>query len=212
MNRLSLIRLPIPLGIALTLLAGCHAEVKERGRTLFLPAPLEDEWTRWMIGEWEGAGESEAGAGLGVVRIEPALNGQFLFATGTARVTEMTPEQVQYLRDQMHASDEEIERFKSSPYTSLEIFTIDQQTGDVLAYMFDSLRCIATGRGRREGNKETIEWQYITGHKCTRITERLGDDRMAVIQRTTMPDGSILTEKGESIRRKPVPCRRTHGE
>ena len=191
------------VSIGMAIVSGCQANVQKKGHTMFLPPPLEDEWTKWLIGEWEGAGESEAGTGFGVVRIEPALNGQFIFATGTARVTEITPEQVQYLRDQMHASDAEIERFKTSPYTSLEIFTIDQETGDVLAYMFDSLRCIATGRGKRQGDRETIEWMYITGHKCTRVTERLGDDRMAVIQKTIMPDGSIFTEKGESVRRKP---------
>jgi hypothetical protein len=191
-------------GMIAILLTGCQEAAKKTGRTMFCPPPLKDEWSRWLVGEWEGVGGSEAGSGTGIVRIEPALNGQFLFCFGTARITEMTPEQAQYLKDQMHASDEEIERVKRTPYTSLDVYTIDQETGEVVAFMFDSLRCIATGRGTREGNTQTIEWRYATGHQCTSVTERLGEDRMAILQKTRMPDSSVFTEKGESIRRKPL--------
>lgn len=103
----------------------------------------------------------------------------------------------------MHASGEEIERFKRDGYTSLQLFTIDQVTGEVIGYLFDSLRCIATGRGKREGNREIMVWEWANGHKSTRITEKVGADRMRVIQRTSMPDGSVMEETGESVRRKP---------
>jgi hypothetical protein len=169
---------------------------------MFLPPPLADDWSKWIVGEWEGSGESETGQGKGIERIEFALNGQFLVCRGQARITEISPEQADYLKKNMHASDEEIERFKREGYQSLQLFTIDQTTGDVIGYLFDSLRCMATGRGKREGNREIMEWEWATGHKSTRITERLGDDKMVVIQRTPMPDGSVMEEKGESSRRK----------
>ncbi len=102
----------------------------------------------------------------------------------------------------MHATDDEIARFKRDGYQALEIYTVDQTTGETVGYLFDSLRCIATGRGRREGNRQTMDWVWATGHKSTRITEKLGEDRMAVVERTAMPDGSVMEEKGESIRRK----------
>jgi len=51
-----------------------------------------------------------------------------------------------------------------------------------------------------------MEWQWATGHKSTRITERVSEDRMRVIQRTPMPDGSVMEEKGESVRRKQPPA------
>jgi hypothetical protein len=120
---------------------------------MFLPPPLTDDWCKWIVGEWEGAGESNAGKGRGTVRFELALSGQFLVCRGEAELTELSPE---YLKKHMQASDEEIERFQSSGYQSLEIYTIDQKTGEVIGFLFDNLRCIATGRGKREGYKLTF--------------------------------------------------------
>ena len=177
----------------------------ENKRPEFFPQPLSDDWSQWIVGQWEGAGESDTGQGKGVERIEFALNGQFLICRGEAQITEITPEQADYLKKNMQASDEEIARFKRSGYQSLQLFTMDQTTGEVIGYLFDSLRCIAAGRGKREGNREIMDWEWATGHKSTRITERLSEDRMRVIQRTPMPDGSVMEEKGESIRRKPPP-------
>jgi len=35
-----------------------------------------------------------------------------------------------------------------------------------IGYFFDSLRCIAEGRGIRQGNKEIMEWEWSgTGHR-----------------------------------------------
>lgn len=113
------------------------------------------DWSKWIVGEWEGSGESDTGQGQGIERIEFALNGQFLICRGEAAITEISPEQSNYLKKNMHASDEEI-----------------------------------------------MEWEWATGHKSTRITERVSDDKMVVIQRTSMPDGGVMEEKGESLRRK----------
>ena len=177
----------------------------EAKRPMFNPQPLSDDWSRWIVGEWEGSGESDTGQGTGVERIEFALHGQFLICRGEATITEISPEHAHYLKKNMHASDEEIERFKRTGYQSLQLFTVDQTTGEIIGYLFDSLRCIAQGRGKREGNREIMEWEWATGHKSTRITEKLSEDRMAVIQRTPMPDGGVMEEKGVSIRRKPRP-------
>lgn len=171
----------------------------------FNPQPLSDAWSNWILGEWEGSGESDTGQGSGVERIEFALHGQFLICRGAATITEITPEHADYLKRNMHASDEEIERFQRTGYQSLQLFTIDPATGEVRGYLFDSLRCMATGRGWREGNREIMEWEWATGHKSTRITEKLSEDRMRVIQRTPMPDGSVMEEHGESVRRKEPP-------
>jgi hypothetical protein len=63
-------------------------------------------------------------------------------------------------------------------------------------------RCIARGRGKREGNRETIDWQWSSGHKSTRITEKVSDDKCVVIERTRMPDGSVMEDRGEMTRCK----------
>ncbi len=197
---------PLAAAVSIALCSSCSTAMKTTGEpppAAFLPHPLDDGWTRWLVGEWEGAGASDTGTGTGTERIELALGGQFLISHGEARITRITPEQAEYLRKNMHASREEIERFNRAGYQSLQLFTIDQRTGDVIGYLFDSLRCIATGRGRREGNIETMDWHWSNGRTSTRVTERLSDDRMRVIQRTPMPDGSVMEEMGESIRREP---------
>jgi len=102
----------------------------------------------------------------------------------------------------MNATEEEIERFVRLPYQALEIYTIDQRTGEVVGYLFDSLRCMAQGRGKLEGNRETVQWEWSNGHKSTRVTEKAGHNKAVVIQRTPMRDGSVMEEKGEMTRRK----------
>ena len=167
---------------------------------MFLPPPLTDDWSRWIVGEWEGAGQSDSGKGRATARFELALGGQFLFCHGQAQITELNPE---YLKKHMGASEAEIERFQRSGYQALEIYTTDQKTGEVVAFLFDNLRCLATGRGKREGCRETVEWEWRTGHKSTRITERVSDDQLIAIERTINSDGSVMEDKGEMIRRKP---------
>jgi hypothetical protein len=199
MKRLSLSLLVLAALITLPLISQEQDTGKGVKRPMFLPKPLDDDWTRWIIGQWEGSGDSTAGKGKGKSKIELGLNGQFLIFSGEAEITEINAE---YLKKNMQASDEEIERFKKSPYKAMEIYSVDQKTGEVVGYLFDSLRCMAQGRGKREANKETVEWQWTNGQKSTRITEKISDDKMAVIEKTPMPDGSIMEDKGEMTRCK----------
>jgi hypothetical protein len=166
---------------------------------MFFPPPLADDWTKWIIGEWEGVGQGSAGQGRGGVRFELALGGQFLICHGEAEITSLDPE---YLKKQMHATDAEVERFKRSGYQTLEIYTTDQQAGQVIGFVFDSLRCVATGRGKRDGNKESMEWEWRTGQRSWRITEKVNEDKMLITERTPNADGSLMEDRGEMVRRK----------
>jgi len=197
----SLLLLTVATGIGLALPAMSQKTdaSKEAKRSMFLPAPLTDDWTKWIVGEWEGAAESDSGKGRARARFETTLGGQFLIQRGQAEITDLNPE---YLKKHMHASDEEIERFKRSGYESLEIYTIDQKTGEVIGFLFDNLRCMAKGRGKREGFKEIIDWEWSSGHKSTRITERVSDDKLVGIERTRNADGSIMEDKGVMTRSK----------
>jgi len=168
-------------------------------RVMFFPPPLADDWTKWIVGGWEGAGTSDAGKGRGVGRFELVLGGQFLICRGEAEITGLDPD---YLRKHMHATDAEIERFRRAGYQQLEVYTIDQKTGEVIGFLFDSLRCVATGRGRREGHREIMNWEWRTGHKSTRVTERVSADKMRVVERTPNPDGSVVEDKSEMTRIK----------
>jgi hypothetical protein len=69
----------------------------QRRKTVFNPLPLDNEWTRLIVGQWMGTGESDAGSGRGSTRVELALNGQFLMFSGEAEVTSISAEQRQYL-------------------------------------------------------------------------------------------------------------------
>lgn len=160
---------------------------------LFSPPPLAGDWTDWIIGEWEGSGEGSAGKGRGRTRFELALGGQFLIGHGEAEITGLDRE---YLKQHMNATDEEIEHFRRSGYQVLEIYTLDPKTGEVIAYLFDSLRCLASGRGHRDGGREIVLWEWRTGQKSTRITERMSADEMRIVERTPNPDGSVMEDKG----------------
>jgi hypothetical protein len=110
------------------------------------------------------------GRGITGFTIELALNGQFLIWKPSSETGEMTDGEKKQMKEALkkttNVSDEELERFVSMPYKSLLIQTIDPKTGERIGYLFDSLRCIARGTGRLEGNKEIMEWEWsATGHR-----------------------------------------------
>jgi len=198
-------------------ISSCQSQEKQmsedRNSYRFNPRPLNDDWSKWLVGEWESSGESEAGSGGGMTSVELALNGQFLIMKGEGETGEMTPEHIKYIKETLHASDEEIERFRSSAFKELQIHTIDSKTGEVVGYLFDSLRCIAEGRGRREGNKEIMEWKWkCSGQESSsvRITEKVSNDKFIITEKYTLLDGNKMEDRGVMTRRKKTTC--TQGE
>jgi hypothetical protein len=204
MKKLSVVSLLIAVIITSCTVNQEKEVAKESRPSAFLPKPVDDDWSKWLVGKWEGSGESDAGKGKGWVQIELGLNGQFLIMKGEAQITEITGEQKQYLKETLHASDEDIERFQSSTFKSLEIHTIDPKTGETIGYLFDSLRCIAKGRGKREGNKEIMEWKWSGSGQGTsiRIKEKVSDNKLVITEKYTLPDGSTMEDKGEMTRKK----------
>ncbi len=189
------------------IIASCQAKeakMTANNSTAFLPNPIEDDWSKWLVGTWEGSGESEAGKGKARIQIELGLNGQFLIMKGEADILEISAEQKKYLKETLHATDDEIKRFQSSSFKSLEVHTIDPKTGEIVGYMFDSLRCIATGRGKREGDKEIMNWEWFGTGKGTsiRTTEKVSEDKLIATEKYTIPDGSTMEDKGEMTRKK----------
>jgi hypothetical protein len=173
---------------------------KESGASSFQPKPLEDEWFKWLVGEWEGSVESDVGTGKIRMKIELGLNGQFLIMKTESEITEITDEQRQYLRETLHASDEDIERYRNSTFKELQTHTIDFKTGERIGYLFDSMRCIAEGRGRRQGNKEIIEWKWSVaaqGATSVSIIERINDNKFTYNHKYTLPNGNKMEGKGE---------------
>ncbi|MHC4176151.1 MAG: hypothetical protein ACYSWU_01515, partial [Planctomycetota bacterium] len=103
------------------------------------------------------------------------------------------------------ASDEELERFQRSTFKELQTRTIDPRTGEVVGYLFDSMRCVATGRGRREGNKETMEWKwsvFAQGATSVRIIERINDNKFTLNHKFTLPNGKKMEDNSVFTRKK----------
>lgn len=199
----------IILLVVMISMTSCSIKEKEMAKeskpSAFQPEPLDDDWSKSLIGKWEGSGESSVGKAKGRTKIELGLNGQFLIMKREAKTIEITPEQEQYLKETMHASDEDIAKFKGSTFRNMEVYTIDPKTGEIMGYLFDSMRCIAKGTGRREGNKEIIEWEWSAwaqGASSTRITEKVSDDKIVITEKYTLPDGSIMEDYWEMIRKK----------
>ncbi len=221
MKRLSIILLVAIVSVSSFAINEKKEKAKESGSASFQPKPLDDEWSKWLVGEWKVvSGESsvtdESGKvakidvneqGAGSFKIELGLNGQFLIMRGSSG--EMTDEQKKQIKDvskeMTNASDEDIERFLSMPYKSLQIQTIDPKTGEVIEYLFDSQRCIAEGRGKRQGNKEIMEWKWSAtaqGATSVSIMEKISDNTFTYSMKYTLPDGNKMEEKIEMIRKK----------
>jgi hypothetical protein len=220
MKRLSILLLFVMVSLSSCAINEEKETAKESGSTSFQPKPLDDEWSKWLIGEWkvvscESSVTDELGKvskidldeqGAGGFKIELGLNGQFLIMRGNSG--EMTDEQKKQIKDvskeMTNASDEDIERFLSMPYKSLQIRTIDPKTGEVIEYLFDSQRCIAEGRGRRQRNKETIEWKWSAtaqGATSVSIIEKNNDNKFTYNHKYILPNGNKMEDKIEFTRK-----------
>ncbi len=178
---------------------------KEDGTFTFQPKPLVDDWNKWLVGEWEGIGESDAGIAKFSIKIDFGLNGQFLIMKSESKLTELSDEQIQYLKETLYASDEDIERYRSSTFKELKMYTTDPKTGEVIGYLFDSMRCIAEGRGKRQGNKENMKWEWsgnAQGATSITLIEKINDNKFTLNHKYILPNGNTMEDKAEITRMK----------
>lgn len=205
MERLSILLFVVMVSLSSYAISEEKETAKKSGSYSFQPKPLDDDWNKWLVGRWEGLTESDAGTAKLTVNIDLGLNGQFLIMKGESKITEISDEQRRYLKDTLGASDEDIERYRSSTFRNLQLYTIDQKTGEVVGYLFDSMRCIAEGRGRRRGDKETIEWKWsgnAQGATSAGITEKINDNKFTYNHKYILPNGNKMEDKVEFNRRK----------
>ena len=178
--------------------------------SLVPPQGLDDEWSRWLIGEWESAAESDLPGfkrwvqGKGRVKAELGVGGQFLIVTRQGEVVHVSDEYLQHLRRNTQSAEDEIEKLRKMKFAEVDYRTIDPRTGGIVAYLFDSWRCVATGAGKREGNKEIIEWKWSAGGQGTsiRTTERISDDKLVVTEKYTLADGGTMEDRVQMVRKK----------
>jgi hypothetical protein len=185
-------------------------KVPENVPSLTPPQGLEDPWSRWLIGEWDSAAESDLPGfvcwvkGTGRVKAELGVGGQFLVVTKQGEVAQLSDEYVQHLREKMHASEVEIEKLRTMKFAEVDYRTIDPRTGGIVAYLFDSWRCAATGTGTCDGNKEVIEWKWSAGGQGTsvRTTEKVSEDQFVVTEKYTLPDGGTMEDRARMVRKR----------
>jgi hypothetical protein len=175
---------------------------KESGPTSFQPKPLDDEWSKWLVGEWKGIVELDGIKSEASREIELGLNGQFLITKHEHRVTN---EEIQELK-KMHISDEDVKKYQSLPFKYLEIWTIDPKNGEVIGYLFDSMRRVAEGKGKLQGNKEIVEWQWFAqgqrAFSSIRNIKKVSDDRFLATTKYIEPDGSTMEGKVKMTRKR----------
>jgi hypothetical protein len=185
-------------------------KVQENVPSLTPPQGLDDEWSRWLIGEWESSAQSDLPGfkcwvkGTGRLKAELGVGGQFLVMTKQGEVAQLSDEYVQHLRGKMHAPEEEIEKLRTMKFAEVDYRTIDPRTGRVVACLFDSWRCVATGTGTCDGNKEVIEWKWSAGGQGTsvRTTERVSEDKFVVTEKYTLPGGGTMEDRAQMVRKR----------
>jgi hypothetical protein len=174
------------------------------------PQGLDDDWSRWLVGEWESTAESDMGGfkgwvkGRGRMKAELGVGGQFLVVTKQGEVAQISDEYLQHLRKNMHTPEEEIEKLRQMKFAEVDYRTIDPRTGAIVAYLFDSWRCVATGTGTCDGKTEVIEWKWSAGGQGTsiRTTERISEDKFIVTEKYTLPDGGTMEDRVQMVRTK----------
>jgi len=171
------------------------------------PKAIDDAWSKWLIGQWEGTATSDFGENKDWVKgdcrldIELGLKGQFIIRKGRSEVTGLSDEYIKQLKGQ-GLSDSDIDKIRNSTFENIEYYFVDGKTGEVTGYLFDSLGCIAEGRGKREGNKEIINWVWSgKGQgKSVRITEKVSGDKFISTEKYNLPDGGVMEDKVEMSR------------
>lgn len=142
------------------------------------PQPLDDNWSKWMVGEWEGWSESAMGKSKVWMKCEFGLDGQFVMMeiTGTME--------------------------NGMTYKGMGAQTVNPATGEMVGYWIDNWRGMYEGKGKPEGNTLTMIWESPMG-KAERTLVKVSDDKFTVTEKFTMPDGSMMESKSE-MTRKPM--------
>lgn len=178
------------------------------------PGPLDDDWSRWLIGQWDCSAESDIPGfkawvrGRGQMTAEMGLGGQFLLIRMEGRMTRISDEYLRYMREDQHVPEEQIAALQHLRFSNLELRSIDPRTGRIVAYLFDSWRCVAEGSGRREGNREIMEWKWSLagGGTSVRVTEKVSDEKIVMTEKYSLVDGSTMEDRAVMMRKRSVPA------
>ena len=203
MKRLSILSLVVMASLSAYAINEEKETAKESGSTSLQSKPLDNDWSNWLVGEWKGTVGLRGIKSEAWREIELGLNGQFLITKHEHKVTN---EEIQELKKIAHISDEDVRQYQSLPFKYIEIWTIDPKNGEVIGYFLDSLRRVAEGKGKLQGNKEIVEWEWFAqgqrAFSSINTTERVSDDKFITTKIYILPDGSTMEGKVEMTRKK----------
>ena len=177
MRRTVVLFLVVVACFALPLFAQEKEMTKEAMPSMMPPKPLEDDFLKWTVGEWEGTTTSPEGLSQDWQKNEMALDGQFVLTHYTAK----TP---------------------AFNYKGMGLMSINPITGEVFGYWFDSMRGVYNGKGKREGNKITAHWEGPMGMARDETMEKVSDDKFVIMFKQKMPDGNAMEGRTELTRKK----------
>lgn len=198
--------LVVSLSILAFLTLPLLAQEKEMGeesmQSMTPPMPLNDDLTKWMVGEWEGWTEAPMGKMQDWQKIEMGLDNQFLLITYKSKMSSMTPEHKKTAAEHMNMSVEEAEKMMIQfVYKGHGMITIDPMTDEFVGYWFDNWRGTYKGTGKREGDKIAWTWVGPMG-TSERTTEKVSEDRMVETFKEKDPSGNVMEGRSEWTRKK----------
>jgi hypothetical protein len=180
MRRVAVLLLAVVVCIALPVFAQETKDAAKDAAAMMppMPKPLDDEFLKWNIGEWEGTTTMPMGTSQDWQKVEMSLDDQFILIQYNSSVNGQVV------------------------YKGAGPMTIDPKTGGVVGYWFDNMRGMYKGVGKREGNKVSMTWEGGDGTTRWDTTEKVGEDKMVVTFKSKMPDGSMQEGRSEFTRKK----------
>jgi hypothetical protein len=165
------------------------------------PKPLEDDFYKWMIGDWEGWTSSPMGKAQEWQKIEWGLDNQFVVVHNTSKWTEMNQEFMNAMAEATKMSKADIDKMKNMVYKGMGVFTLDPMSSDFNGYWFDNWRGVSKGLGKRDGDTVTMAWESPMGTE-TRTIEKISDDKMVMTFKVKDPTGKEVEGRTELTRKK----------
>ncbi len=149
----------------------------EAGESMMPPPPLADEWSKFLIGEWEGWSEGPEGKSQEWEKISLGLDGQFLLREARTEMGEMH-------------------------YKGHGALTRTQD-GGFAGMWIDNFRGMYRGEGTADGNKLTMTWSGYHG-EYSQIIEKTGEDKYVGTWKFTEAGSSKTSEGQVEMTRKKV--------
>ena len=166
MRKLLVVLLGLLVCVAMPLMAQDDKPMAKKDAEMEMgpPPALDNDYMNWMVGQWEGVGESPMGKSEIKMSCQMGLGGQFMMTEYNSK-SEM------------------------GDFSGVGAMTLSQE-GDVKGFWIDSMRTMAQGKGTRDGNKVTVVWEGGMG-KMTRTTEMVSEDKMVVTSVYETPQGNV---------------------